>query len=304
MSSVRTTPRVGARPSTRFSPKIACSTSPGASTVAATRSIASRARSRLLTLTFDISQLPGPRNWVMAGGSNGYRAALVKRQLTPGLISSLPRAAGSPPFISFSTSCRELDSAVRRPMLSDPIWFGGQVVNALLYCVGSRETDPLPQIAAVGDVDHRAVQDDRRVEGEPADGLGDFFRPPGAPGIGIPHELLDALRLRFPEQLGFHRSRRHRVHLDAVRAQIRCKTAGEADDPGLRHAVPEVGVRREGGDRRHTDDAAALSPDHLLREGADQLHRRFEVDAQDTPARFVRIAVDRDRGLHAGVVDK
>src|SRR5712692_1897274 len=117
MSSARTTPRVGTRPSTRFSLKIARSTSPGASTVAATRSIASRARSRLLTLTFDISQLPGPRNWVMAGGSNGYRAALVRRQLTPGLISSLPRAAGLPPFISFSTSYRELDSAVRRPML-------------------------------------------------------------------------------------------------------------------------------------------------------------------------------------------
>src|SRR6266566_4752261 len=43
----------------------------GASTVTATRSIASRTRSGLLTLTFDISQLPGPRNWAMAGGSNG-----------------------------------------------------------------------------------------------------------------------------------------------------------------------------------------------------------------------------------------
>jgi len=45
--------------------------------VAATRSIASRARSGLLTLTFDISQLPVPRNWAMAAGSNEYRAALV-----------------------------------------------------------------------------------------------------------------------------------------------------------------------------------------------------------------------------------
>src|SRR6266480_6315713 len=42
MSSVKTTPRVGARPSTRSSLKIACSTSPEASTVAATRSIGSR----------------------------------------------------------------------------------------------------------------------------------------------------------------------------------------------------------------------------------------------------------------------
>src|SRR5213078_1302632 len=109
-----------APPSTRSSPKIACSTSPEASTVAATKSIASRVRSRLLTLTFDINPLPGPRNWAMAGGSNGYRAALVRRRLTLGLISSLPATAGLPPFISFSTSYPELypelDSAVRRPM--------------------------------------------------------------------------------------------------------------------------------------------------------------------------------------------
>jgi len=44
----------------------------------------------------------------MAGGSNGYRPALVRRQLTPGLISSLPGTAGLPPFISFSTSYPEL----------------------------------------------------------------------------------------------------------------------------------------------------------------------------------------------------
>jgi hypothetical protein len=44
----------------------------------------------------------------MAGGSNGYRAALVSRQLTPGLISSSPGTAGLPLFISFSTSYPEL----------------------------------------------------------------------------------------------------------------------------------------------------------------------------------------------------
>ena len=60
---------------------------------AAPRSIASRARSRLLTRTFDISQLPRLRIAAMAGGSNGYRALLVRRQLTPGLISSLSRTA-------------------------------------------------------------------------------------------------------------------------------------------------------------------------------------------------------------------
>jgi len=36
---------------------------PGAPTMAATRSIAWRVRSRLLTLTFDISQLPSLKNW-------------------------------------------------------------------------------------------------------------------------------------------------------------------------------------------------------------------------------------------------
>src|SRR5437016_6082650 len=78
-------PRVGARPLTRSSPKTACSTIPaGTSTGAATRSIASQARSRLLTLTFAISQLPSPRNWAMAGESNGYRAALLRRPLYAG----------------------------------------------------------------------------------------------------------------------------------------------------------------------------------------------------------------------------
>ena len=52
----------------------------------------------------------------MAGGSSGYRAALVRRPLTPGLISSLPGTAGLPPFISFSTSYPEL-SAPRRSTL-------------------------------------------------------------------------------------------------------------------------------------------------------------------------------------------
>src|SRR2546427_4988350 len=63
---------------------------------------------RLLTLTSDISQLPGPRNWAMAGGSNGYRAGLVRHQLTPGLISSLPGTAGLRPSISFWTSYPEV----------------------------------------------------------------------------------------------------------------------------------------------------------------------------------------------------
>src|SRR5258708_7559899 len=112
MSSVKTTPLAGARPSTRFTLKIAFSTTPARECiVAVTKSTASRARSKLLTLNSDISQLPSPRNRAMAGWSAGYRASLVRLLLTPGLISSLPRTAGLPPFISFSTSYRELDSA-------------------------------------------------------------------------------------------------------------------------------------------------------------------------------------------------
>ena len=50
----------------------------------------------------------------MAGGLSGYRAALVRRPLTPGLISSSPVTAGLPPFICFSTSYPEL-AADRHP---------------------------------------------------------------------------------------------------------------------------------------------------------------------------------------------
>src|SRR2546422_7630680 len=46
-------------------------------------------------------------NRVMVGGSNGYRAALVRRQLTPGLISSSPGTAGLRASISFLTSYPE-----------------------------------------------------------------------------------------------------------------------------------------------------------------------------------------------------
>src|ERR1700752_5197431 len=100
-------PRVGGRPSTNSSLTTACFLSPGACTVAATRSIASLARSRQRTRTFGISRLPRPRNWAMADGSVGSRVVLVRRQRTPGLISSLPGTAGLPPFISFSTSYPE-----------------------------------------------------------------------------------------------------------------------------------------------------------------------------------------------------
>src|SRR5580704_11674049 len=118
MSSVKTIPLAGVPPSTRFTLKIAFSTTPAReSIVAVTKSTASQARSKLLTLNSDINQLPSLRNRAMAGWSAGYRATRVRRQLTPGPISSLRRTAGSPPFISFSTNYPDLDSAVRRPTL-------------------------------------------------------------------------------------------------------------------------------------------------------------------------------------------
>jgi hypothetical protein len=64
-------------------------TNPIASIATAMRSIASPAQSRRLTLTFDMSLLPVPRNWATAGGFDGSRGALVNRQRTPGRISSL-----------------------------------------------------------------------------------------------------------------------------------------------------------------------------------------------------------------------
>src|SRR4026209_506520 len=67
---------------------------PGASTVAATTSTAPRARARRLTVTFDFSRLRGRGVGQWRGGFNGYRTTLVRRQPTPGLISSLPGTAG------------------------------------------------------------------------------------------------------------------------------------------------------------------------------------------------------------------
>jgi len=72
----------------------------------------SRARSGLLTLTFNIGQSRSPRNWAIAAGSNRYRAALVSRQLTPGLISSSPGTTGSPPFIFPALRSLRLSSAL------------------------------------------------------------------------------------------------------------------------------------------------------------------------------------------------
>src|SRR6266478_6258829 len=80
------------------------------------------------------------------------QAPRVRRQLTRGPISSLPGTAGLPPFISFSTSYPELNSVVLRHTDNERFvgkpevilglsLFGGQVVSALLFCVGLSEPD-------------------------------------------------------------------------------------------------------------------------------------------------------------------
>src|SRR5258706_7243340 len=90
MSSVKTIPLAGAPPSTRFTLKIAFSTTPAReSIVAVTKSTASRARSKLLTLNSDISQLRSPRNRAMAGWSAGYQAARVRSEEHTSELQSL-----------------------------------------------------------------------------------------------------------------------------------------------------------------------------------------------------------------------
>src|SRR5256712_7069366 len=219
-------------------------------------SVFARPASCAARVTF--APLIGLTNRIPLPGCSGVRRANTSSRSAPALASASSLSAAPP---ARSTSIADQTSAfVTLSAMVFPL-SGMQPAN-LLSC--GRLWLASAQVAAVGDVDHRAVQDHRRIEGEPADGFGDLFRPPGAPGVGIAHELLDALGLRRPEQLGFHRPLRHRVYLDAVRAQIGRKTAGEADHPGLRHAVPQVGVRREGGHRSDVDDAAARSLHHLL----------------------------------------
>jgi len=74
-----------------ISAKIACSTSPGASTVAATRSIACGRDQGYSTLT-RYQQLPA-EELGNGGRSMGNRAALVRRQLTAGLDFIIPSPA-------------------------------------------------------------------------------------------------------------------------------------------------------------------------------------------------------------------
>ncbi len=62
---------------------------------------------------FQYQPIAEPEELGNGGRVRWVSAALVRRQLTPGLISSSPGMAGLPPFISFSTSYPELDDLRR-----------------------------------------------------------------------------------------------------------------------------------------------------------------------------------------------
>jgi hypothetical protein len=109
---VKTTPCVGAQPSTIFAEDCVFYDPSGG--VYRGRDEIDRVAGAIKATQPDFRYQPiaGPEEfWATANGSNGYRAALVRRQLTPGLISLLSGMAELPPFISFSTSYPELDSA-------------------------------------------------------------------------------------------------------------------------------------------------------------------------------------------------
>jgi hypothetical protein len=91
---------------------------------------------------------------------NGGRiqwAALVRRQLMPGLTSLLPGTAGLPPFISFSISYPELDSQLTS-------WISWLVSANATELVWVRFTHTSTLIEFVPASTHSKTPDDEDVE--------------------------------------------------------------------------------------------------------------------------------------------
>jgi hypothetical protein len=63
----------------------------------ATRLIASRVRSRLLTLTFDIGQLPAPKNWAIAGRASCWRTPSARAGSAAGPSGATRRGSSISP---------------------------------------------------------------------------------------------------------------------------------------------------------------------------------------------------------------
>jgi len=121
---VKATRAPGAQPSTRSSPKrLHVLRAQGRLPRPAGRDDRVGVRSGY-SLNLDISQLTGPRNWAMAGGSNGYPAALVRRPATTGLISSIAEDGRIAAVISFSTrylqTVPHLDGGRGGPTIQSP----------------------------------------------------------------------------------------------------------------------------------------------------------------------------------------
>src|SRR5438552_12621755 len=93
----------------------------------------------------------------------------------------------------------------RRPAYAGPVSGGSRETRRTagagpgLHRAVAKDRPLLAQERAVGDVEHRAVDDRRRVEREPADRLGHLVGPALAARIDLLHQLLDALGLRCVE---------------------------------------------------------------------------------------------------------
>ena len=70
---------------------------------------------------FRYQPIADPEELVNAGRVNGWRAAVVRRQLPPVLISSLVGTVGLPPFISFATSYLKLTLPATSEPMSEAI---------------------------------------------------------------------------------------------------------------------------------------------------------------------------------------
>jgi hypothetical protein len=105
-SSVKTIRRVGARPSTRSSPKIARSTSPAAVL-------------RTMYPDFRYQPIAEPEELGNAGRVKWVEGRSSQSPAVTGTDFILPGTVALPQFISFSTSYPELDSAVQQSILSN-----------------------------------------------------------------------------------------------------------------------------------------------------------------------------------------
>jgi len=127
--SVKTTPRVGGAAIDESHRRIAYFYEPTGVYCGRDEIDRSRARSRLLTLTFAITQLParGIGQWRRIQWVSGRPG---EHQLMPGLISSLPEMADCRSLSLFRQATMKMDSVVRQSLSS--IGSGGKIISRCL----------------------------------------------------------------------------------------------------------------------------------------------------------------------------